>query len=114
VDSSQVIAALGGAMPQAVQGAQTPALVPAQRVELRGVIAEGRRGVALLSIDGQPAKPYAVGSRLDAQRMLKAVGPRHAELAEHASGATLERLEMPQPASAPLPAGVELIQVPRP
>jgi general secretion pathway protein C len=83
-------------------------------VELLGVIAQGQQGVALMSIDGQPARPYAVGNVLEGGRVLKAVGQRHAELAGPAAGSAVQRLEMPPVAPAEMPAGLTLVQGARP
>lgn len=83
--------------------------VAVARFALLGVIAQGRRGVALLAIDGQPARPYLVGSRIEEGLVLKAVGPRYAELAADRSGPVLSRLELPLPPDLPLPAGMTII-----
>jgi general secretion pathway protein C len=83
-------------------------------VELLGVIAQGQQGVALMSIDGQPARPYAVGTVLEGGRVLKAVGQRHAELADPAAGSAVQRLDMPPVAPAEMPAGLTLVQRARP
>ncbi|MDO8279907.1 MAG: type II secretion system protein N [Burkholderiaceae bacterium] len=54
----------------------------ASRFALLGVIASrSRRGAALIAIDGKPARPYRVGSRLEEGLILKSVGPRRAVLA---------------------------------
>ena len=110
VDPAAVVAALGGV---AASPAANPA-APAKRIELLGVIAEGRRGVALLSLDGQPGKPYQVGASLDDGLALKAVGQRHAELAQTAAGPTTQRLELPPAAPVDLPAGLKLLQSAKP
>jgi general secretion pathway protein C len=47
---------------------RTPAAVQAaapSNIQVTGVLAAGERGVALLAIDGRPAKPFAVGDTLD-------------------------------------------------
>lgn len=111
LDAAAVVAALGGAPVAEIASNPT---VPAQRVELHGVIAQGQGGVALLSIDGQPVKPYAVGMVLEGGRVLKAVGQRHAELADPGASATVQRLEMPPAAPADMPAGLTLVQSSRP
>ena len=112
LDTAAVVAALGGA--PAAESATPAAANSAQRVELLGVIAQGRQGVALMSIDGQPAKPYAVGNVLEGGRVLKAVGQRHAELSALVAGAPVQRLEMPPVAPAEMPAGLTLVQRTRP
>ena len=77
------------------------------RYELRGVITQGRSGVALLAVDGQAAKPYWVGSLIHEGVMLRSVGPRHAELAADRRGPVIQRLELPPPETK-LPDGVTL------
>ena len=83
--------------------------VASARYALLGVIAQGRRGVALLSVDGQPARPYLVGSLIHEGLILKAVGPRHAELAADRKGPVLSRLELPAPPDLPPPAGLTVL-----
>lgn len=103
VDASALVAVLSG------QGASEPAVpAPARRLALTGVIAEGRRGVALLSVDGQPPRPFLVGARIDEGLRLHAVGPRRADLADAQSGIVIHRLEMPALPEQPLPAGLTL------
>ena len=82
------------------------------RYTLLGVIAQGRSGVALLSVDGQPGKPYLVGSLIHEGLMLKSVGPRHAELAAQARGPVLVRLDLPEPPELAAPVGMELVSKP--
>jgi general secretion pathway protein C len=106
---SAAIAAWLGAPPES-QAASAPA--QARRYELRGVIAQGTAGVAVLSIDGQPARPYAVGTSVEEGVILRAVGARHAELAADRSGPVLQRLELPLPDSR-LPEGMALVPAKR-
>lgn len=109
VDASALVAVLSG------QGASEPAApAPTRRLELTGVIVEGRRGVALLSVDGQPPRPFLVGAQIDEGLRLHAVGPRRAELADVRSGSVSHRLEMPVLPEPPLPAGLTLEPVRRP
>lgn len=70
------------------------------RFSLIGVVAQGRGGAALIAADGQPARPYRVGSRIDEGTVLQSVGPRHAVLAASADGPALQRLELPSLAAA--------------
>ncbi len=95
----------------AAPAAGQPAAAPTRYV-LLGVIAQGRRGVALLSLDGQPAKPYLVGSLIHEGLMLKSVGPRHAELAASTRGPVLVRLDLPEPPELTAPVGMELVSKP--
>ena len=102
---SAAIATWLGAAPE---GQTAAAPVQARRYELRGVIAQGATGVAVLSIDGQPARPYPVGAWVEDGVMLRAVGKRHAELAAQRSGPVLHRLELPPP-DTQLPEGMALV-----
>lgn len=45
----------------------------AENVTVIGVLSGGSRGSAILSVDGKPAKAYAVGDRLDATMSLLSV-----------------------------------------
>ena len=83
--------------------------VVSARYVLLGVIAQGRRGVALLAVDGLPPKPYLVGSLIHEGLVLKAVGPRHAELAADRRGPVLTRLELPAPPELPAPTGLTVV-----
>jgi general secretion pathway protein C len=68
----------------------------ASRFHLTGVIASGRgQGVALLSIDGKPPKPYHVGSQLEDGLMLQSVERRKAALATDAKAPVSVQLELP-------------------
>jgi general secretion pathway protein C len=70
----------------------------ASRFRLTGIIASAfGQGVALLSIDGQPSKPYAVGSQLEAGWMLQSVEQRRVALAADANGPVRLQLELPKP-----------------
>ena len=86
-------------------------------IKVAGVIAAGARGVALLSINGQPAKPFAVGETVDAEttviavsadsvslrrrgQTVKSAAPERPSLAILTSGPT-ERSAKPAPSAAP-------------
>jgi general secretion pathway protein C len=76
-------------------------------------------GVALIAVDGKPAKPFAVGARLDADMVLQSVSLRTASIGP-ASGAPIVKLEMPPlppPSTGTLPvlgAPVPMLQAPIP
>jgi len=85
----------------------------ASRFRLLGVMAPkstlregtGGDGLALIAIDGKPAKAYAVGSRLESDMVLKSVGMRTASLGP-ATGERSMLLELPMlaaPATGVLP-----------
>jgi len=68
----------------------------ASRFRLTGIIASASGlGVALLSIDGQPSKPYRVGSQLAAGWMLQSVQQRRVALATDANAPVGLQLELP-------------------
>ena len=65
------------------------AIDPSTRFALVGVVANrASRGVALLSVEGKPARPYRVGSTVDDAYTLKSVTPRSATLATTQTGAS--------------------------
>ena len=88
------------AMARALGGGEvaTPAAQPAlsSRFALLGVLAnQGSGGAALISVDGQPAKPYRIGASVEGQLVLKSVSPRQAQLAASVEAPALVRLDMP-------------------
>lgn len=80
------------------------ALAPASaRFSLQGVIAsaQGAAGVALIAVDGKPARAYRVGQSLDGQWLLQSLQPRSASLGQ-GQGGPLLRLELPASAAGSL------------
>lgn len=72
-----------------------PMVNATSRFVLAGVVAGASRGgAALIAIDGKPAKPYLVGSRVDESLVLQSVAPRRAVLATSSSGPASLTLEM--------------------
>ncbi len=96
VDPLALARVLGGGNP-AASAAPAPAVVNAiSRMALVGVVADGKNGgSALISIDGKPARPYRVGSRVDESLLLQSVGPRRALLAADLQGPASLTLELP-------------------
>ena len=94
--SSQAIArALGGGM-AAVATASTAAPA-ASRYDLIGVVAGRiRAGAALISVDGQDAKPVRVGNLVDNEMVLESVNGRQAVLSASTGTAAKLTLEMPK------------------
>ena len=87
--------------------AQSP-LAQASRFRLLGVLAPrqadagakpSHAGVALIAIDGKPARAYTVGSRLDGDMVLQSISLRSAAIGP-AQGAAVQVLQLPPP-SAP-------------
>lgn len=69
-------------------GAVPLAVDPSTRFSLVGVVANRASvGVALLSVEGKPARPYRVGSTVDEGYTLKSVTARSATLAAPQTGA---------------------------
>ena len=95
--SSQAIArALGGGMAPATATASST--VPAaSRYDLIGVVAGRiRAGAALISVDGQEAKPVRVGNLVDNEMVLESVNGRQATLSSSTGGPAKMTLEMPK------------------
>ena len=100
---------LGGAAPAAAAAAPPP---ESSRFRLLGVAAPKADapqggGIALVSIDGKPARAYRVGARVDGDLILRSVAPRSAAFGP-ASGATAFTLELPlrPPPATGTPPGV--------
>ena len=66
----------------------------------------GAYGVALIAVDGKPAKAYVVGARLEPDVVLQSVGLRTASIAspQGVGRVTLELPALPAPATGVLPA----------
>jgi general secretion pathway protein C len=94
-DPMAVARALGGGKTAVVaQAAALPSV--ASRLALVGVVANPKSGgAALISVDGKPAKPFAVGSVVEDGLVLKSVGTRQAALAQGAAAPASVTLEMP-------------------
>ena len=90
VDALAVSKALGGA---AVQSASASL---ASRFVLVGVMDGGpSQGVALISVDGKPAKPYRVGQTVSDGFVVVGTGPKKAELGPQLGAAATLLLELP-------------------
>lgn len=100
-----------GAAPVAVAGGpnavvQTP---QASRFKLLGVAAPRQggdsNGLALIAVDGKPARGYAVGAAVDGDLLLQSVEPRGAKLGARGAAAqvTLELPALPLPATGSFP-----------
>lgn len=94
-EQSRLLAQLLGAGGRALDVA--PAGLAA-RLVLSGVVANAAgRGVALIAVDGKPARAYAVGSIVADGLVLKAVAPRRAMLAADLQAPVDLTLEMKLP-----------------
>lgn len=99
------LARLLGAPPTVAAG---PGPGPADRFSLVGVIAgSAGEGAALISVDGKPALPFAVGAQIAPGYVLVKVGPREAGVSDGTdaqASVILSLPEKPAGASASLPA----------
>ncbi len=98
-DPSALARALGGGNAPDSTVAAVATLAAPSRMALMGVVANPKSpkngGAALISIDGKPARPYRVGSRVDDNTVLQSVGPRSAVLAATLDGPASQILELP-------------------
>ncbi len=90
VDALAVSKALGAAPVQSASGSL------ASRFVLVGVMDGGpSQGVALISVDGKPAKPYRLGQTVTDGFVVLATGPKKAELGPQLGAAATLLLELP-------------------
>jgi general secretion pathway protein C len=83
-----------GFSPAATTAAAPPSI--ASRFNLVGVVANrGHGGAALISVDGQPPKPFRVGAPVDEGLVLQSVDARQAVLAASADAPPAVTLELP-------------------
>ncbi len=102
-----------GAAPAPVSVAPVAA-VESNRYRLLGVLAPqpasgaarpSTAGVALIAVDGKPARAFAVGSRVDGDMVLQSIARRSASIgpAQGAAGVVLELAPPPVPTTGTLP-----------
>ncbi len=91
-DPTAVARVLGG-VPGSVQA---PPAAEAGRLVLTGVVARrSGDGAALIAVDGEPARPLRVGSRVQGDLWLQSVQGRQARLGPAPQGTTTLLLELP-------------------
>lgn len=90
---------------------EAPAPVADARFQLVGVVSprgsgSAREGVALIAVDGKPAKAYRVGAAVTGDTVLQAVRQRGATLGPRggAGAVALELAPLPAPATGSLPS----------
>lgn len=99
-----------GAAPVAAAPAAVAAPATDARFKLLGVVAPRRQGapdgLALISVDGKPAKPVGLGGQVEGELVLLTVNHRRAELGPRGGGAqvTLELPAVPEAARGSLPS----------
>ena len=91
-----------GSAPSTATAAAQPTL--ASRFQIVGVVAGERSGggAAVISVDGRPARPYRVGTRIDEGLVLQSVHGRSASIGASMTGPAVLTLDLP-PAGADLP-----------
>ena len=110
VDAQALAKGLGGGQVVATDSGATGAgsapasSINASRFALTGVVVsragDSRSSVALIAVDGKPARPYRVGANLADGVVLHSVGPSKAMLAGNAQAAPDLTLELPKLNSA--------------
>ncbi len=82
-------------------------LIGVMATKARGVATDGENGLALIAVDGKPARAFAVGSSLDSGLVLRSVGMRSAIVSQQgAQSVTLELPPLAEPATGrPVPVG---------
>lgn len=117
-DFRRLLSGPAAASPQAVDAATQSAL--AGRIQLQGAFASGDAdgvgGVALLSVDGQPARAVRVGQTVEGTMVLQRVDASGAQIgpAEGPAALTLALPSLPAPATGtlPPPTGVSTTAMP--
>jgi len=91
--------------------AEAPQAAPDARFQLIGVVSPrgqsaGREGLALIAVDGKPARAYRVGSAVTGDTVLQSVGQRGATLGPRggAGQVALELAPLPAAATGTLPS----------
>jgi general secretion pathway protein C len=94
-DPGAIARLLGSAPAMATAGAPQPTL--ASRFQLVGVAAgeHSGAGAAVISVDGRPARPYRVGTRIDEGLVLQSVRGRSASIGESMTTPPVLTLELP-------------------
>ena len=96
IDPLALARALGGGIAPVNAQAEPVVSMAASRLTLMGVVATSTQaGVALISVDGKPARPYRVGAVVEDGLVLQSVGPRRAALSTSANGPTSMTIELP-------------------
>jgi len=93
-----------GADPPPPAASEAPEPAAAARFQLIGVVTPrasqaAREGLALIAVDGKPARAYRVGAVVDGQTVLQSVAARGATLGPR-GGAALVALNLAPPAAA--------------
>ncbi len=119
IDSAALARGLGGGIVPVSATAPATASnsnITAARFVLTGVVAgkAQRQSLALIAVDGKPARPYRVGASLTDGVVLKSVQGRQADLATSADSPVALTLELPKQTSALVGTAIPAPPVPQP
>jgi general secretion pathway protein C len=117
VDSAALASGLGGGITAATPESVAPApSINASRFVLTGVVAATAKsqGIALIAVDGKPARPYRIGGQVTDGVVLQSVDSRLAVLASEADAPAGLTLELPKLATAIVGTAIPATPVPQP
>ena len=96
-DPQAVARLLGGGGASTAVGSGTTPDNGASQFKLMGVVANSAQGgYALIAVDGQPARPFQVGSPVSKELVLQSVAPRTAVLAARLEAPATFTLALPE------------------
>ncbi len=118
VDSAALARGLGGGPVAPVASAEVaaPSALNASRFVLTGVVAakRNRQGIALIAVDGKPARPYRVGAQVVDGLLLQSVVGTQIALASGVDGPAALTLDMPRLTTAVVGTAIPVRPVPAP
>jgi general secretion pathway protein C len=117
VDSAALARGLGGGIAPATPDSVAPASgINASRFVLTGVVAATAKsqGIALIAVDGKPARPYRIGGQVTDGVVLQSVDSRLAVLASAVDAPAGPTIELPKQASAIVGTAIPATPVPQP
>jgi general secretion pathway protein C len=118
VDSAALARGLGGGISPVTPESAAPAnnSINASRFVLTGVVAGKAAGqsIALIAVDGKPARPYRIGGQVTDGVVLQSVDNRLAVLASAVNAPAAATLELPKQASAIVGTAIPATPAPQP
>ena len=92
------VAALARALGANAEAPAGPSTPPPVRLQLLGFVAQsGKRGAALIAIEGQPPRPVMVGATVHGSMRLLSVGPRAVRVGVSPDDPAAVELSLPPP-----------------
>jgi general secretion pathway protein C len=117
VDGAALARGLGGGISPVTPESAAPApSINASRFVLTGVVAgkAQSQGIALIAVDGKPARPYRIGGQVTDGVVLQSVENRLAVLASAMDASAGATLELPKQASAIVGTAIPATPAPQP